>query len=81
MITIGGKGGNMNYTIELDIHELNIIKDSVKKEYRALQEKANNRYLTDFQRDMLEDSKFKLLMLIGKLDNIITVANKITEVK
>ena len=71
----------MNYVVELDIYELNIIKNSIKEEYHKLQEKVNNRCLTDFQRDMLEDSKFKLLMLIGKLDNIITVANKITEVK
>lgn len=64
----------MKYTIELDICELNIIKDSIKNEYHKLQEKANNRYLTDFQKDMIEDSKFKLLMLIRKLDNIILVA-------
>jgi hypothetical protein len=72
------RGKVMRYTIEVDIHELNIIKDSVKKEYHELREKENNRYLTDFQRDMIENSKFKLLMLIGKLDNIIPVADKIT---
>jgi hypothetical protein len=72
------RGKVMRYTIEVDIHELNIIKDSVKKEYPELREKENNRYLTDFQRDMIKDSKFKLLMLIGKLDNIIPVADKIT---
>lgn len=69
----------MNYTIELDEYELATLKSLAKTEYKKLADTAKN--YNGFDRDMLEDSKFKLLMLIGKLDNIVTIANKITEVK
>lgn len=67
------------YNIAMDSYELSIVKSLVKNEYQKLIEKENNRYLTDFELDMIKDSKLKLLLLIGKLDNTIPVANKITE--
>lgn len=67
------------YKLEVDKYELNILKSLVKNEYQKLIEKENNRYLIDFELDMIKDSKFRLLLLIGKLDNIIPVADKITK--
>lgn len=69
----------MNYTIELDKYELATLKDLVKIEYMKLSTATKN--YNGFERDILEDSKLKLLLLMGKLDNIIPVANEITEVK
>ena len=65
------------YNIAVDSYELSIIKSLVKNEYQKLTEKENNRYLTDFELDMIKDSKFRLLLLIGKLDNIIVMGDKI----
>ena len=67
----------MKYIVELDKYELNILKDIVKKDYKET--KKNCKYKTGFDRDMLEDSAFKLLLLLGKLDNVVQVADKITE--
>ena len=64
----------MNYSIELDKYELNILKSLAKEEYKNLSVKCEDSI--GFDRDMLEDSKFKLLMLIGKLDNVIMVVDK-----
>lgn len=65
------------YNIEIDKYELSILKSLVKNEYQKLIEKENNRYLTDFELDMIKDSKLRLLLLIGKLDNIIVTGDKI----
>ena len=65
------------YNIAVDSYELTIIKSLVKNEYQKLREKENNKYLTDFDLDMIKDSKFRLLLLIGKLDNIIIMGDKI----
>ena len=65
------------YNIEIDKYELGVLKSLVKNEYQKLIEKENNKYLTDFELDMIKDSKLKLLLLIGKLDNIIVTGDKI----
>ena len=65
------------YNIAVDSYELSIVKSLVKNEYQKLIEKENNKYLTDFELDMIKDSKFRLLLLIGKLDNIIVMGDKI----
>ena len=63
------------YNIEVDKYELAILKNLVKAEYKKLTDTAKN--YNGFDRDMLEDSKFRLLLLAGKLDNIIVVGDKI----
>ena len=57
------------YKLEIDKYELATLKSLVKTEYKKLTDAAKN--YNGFDRDMLEDSKLKLLLLIGKLDNII----------
>lgn len=59
----------MNYTLQVDKYELATLKSLVKTEYKKVSDAAKN--YNGFDRDMLEDSKFRLLLLIGKLDNII----------
>lgn len=63
------------YNIEIDKYELAILKSLVKTEYKKLSDTAKN--YNGFDRDMLEDSKFRLLLLVGKLDNIIMKGDKI----
>lgn len=63
------------YKLEIDKYELAILKNLVKTEYKKLSDTAKS--YNDFDRDMLEDSKFRLLSLLGKLDNIITIGDKI----
>ena len=55
----------MNYTIELNKDELKILKRLVKDEF-------------NFRKNQVTfDDETKLLMLIGKLDNVIPVADNI----
>lgn len=61
-------------TVELTEEELNLVKKLVKDDYKFLNEKCticvnSNRYLHDYQ--------VKLLLLAGKLDNIIIPAEKL----
>ena len=65
----------IRYTIELDKYELNTLKDIVKKAYKEAKKECEG--ITGFYRDILEDSAFKLLLLAGKLDNIVVVGDKI----
>ena len=66
---------DMRYTIELDKYELNTLKNVIKKAYKEAKKDCEGK--TGFDRDMLEDSAFKLLLLVGKLDNIIVKGDKI----
>ena len=55
----------MNYTIELNKDELKILKRLVKDEF-------------NFRKNQVTfDDETKLLLLIGKLDNVVTVADNI----
>ena len=63
------------YKLEIDKYELATLKALVKAEYKKLTDAAKN--YNGFDRDMLEDSKLKLLLLAGKLDNIIIMGDKI----
>lgn len=65
----------MKYTIELDKQELNTLKNVIKQAYKEAKKDCEGK--TGFDRDMLEDSAFKLLLLAGKLDNIIVMGGKI----
>ena len=65
---------NKLVTVELTEEELNIVKKLVKDDYKFLNEKCttcvnSNLYLHDYQ--------VKLLLLAGKLDNIIIPAEKL----
>lgn len=64
----------MKHNIELDKYELATLKSLVKTEYKKLADIVKN--YNGFDRDMLEDSKFKLLTLIRKLDNVISMTDK-----
>ena len=59
------------YKLEIDKYELATLKALVKAEYKKLADTAKS--YNGFDRDMLEDSAFKLLLLAGKLDNIIVM--------
>ena len=63
------------YKLEIDKYELATLKSLAKTEYKKLSDAAKG--YNGFDRDMLEDSKFRLLLLIGKLDNIIIMGDKI----
>ena len=63
------------YNIEVDKYKLAILKNLVKTEYKKISDTAKN--YSGFDRDMLEDSNFRLLLLAGKLDNIIIEGDKI----
>ena len=63
------------YKLEIDKYELTTLKSLLKAEYKKLSDVMKN--YSGFDRDMLEDSKFRLLLLIGKLDNIIIMGDKI----
>ena len=65
----------MRYNIELDKYELATLKSLVKTEYKKLSDAIKN--YNGFDRDVLEDSAFKLLLLAGKLDNILVMGDKI----
>lgn len=63
------------YKLEIDKYELATLKALVKAEYKKLTDTAKS--YNGFDRDMLEDSKLRLLILAGKLDNIVVVGDKI----
>ena len=63
------------YKIEIDKYELATLKSLVKTEYKKLTDAA--RSYNGFDRDILEDSKLKLLLLAGKLNNIVVMGDKI----
>lgn len=61
------------YKLEIDKYELAILKKLVKAEYKKLSDVAES--YDGFDRDLIEDSKFRILLLIGKLDNIIVMGD------
>lgn len=68
----------MNYIIELTETELNFLKRTLKEEFEkmrckpALQDPYGDTCLESYK-------QHQLLILLGKLDNIILVANNLTE--
>ena len=64
----------MNYTIELNKDELKILKQVLKEEFKR--EQYYKEMFTDGS--TTSDKEHQLLMLISKLDNVITVADKLT---
>ena len=68
----------MKYIVELTEIELNFLKRTLKEEFEKIKYKATSQ--DPYGDACLENYKeHQLLMLIGKLDNIIPVADKITE--
>ena len=63
------------YKLQIDKYELATLKSLVKTEYNKLANAAEN--YSGVDRDMLEDSKFRLLLLAGKLDNISIKGDKL----
>ena len=70
----------MNYTIEISDDELMLLKSLTREEYTKvlylINKEASRAEVNSTK--WLEDRGMQLLLLIGKLDNVITVANKIT---
>jgi hypothetical protein len=64
----------MIYTIELDKDELKLLKILVRQEFYKEGLKLKNEALN---KDAIESTRTKLLLIGGKLDNIIPVADKI----
>ena len=65
----------MTYTVELDKDELKLLKILVRQEYykeglKLLRNEALNK-------DVIENTRAKLLLIGGKLDNIIVEAEKL----
>lgn len=75
------KGGNMKYIIELDKNELKALKKFLKEDYNSVKTLRNNEvFRVEYKDgDSLENREHELLLLLGKLDNVITVADTITE--
>lgn len=72
----------MSYTIELNKNELRILKKFLKEEHRRVLSLLRNEVCVEHNDGYsLASRELALLLLIGKLDNVITVADKITEVK
>lgn len=61
----------MNYSIELDKYELNILKSLVKAEYNREQIRFENKYTNDFDKDIAKDSMITLKHIQSNLDNAI----------
>lgn len=66
----------MNYSIELDKYELNILKSLVMAEYER--DKLRFESADDFDKDIVKDSMLKLNLIQGKLNNVIMKADNIT---
>jgi hypothetical protein len=66
----------MRYTIELDKDELSLLKGLVRQEYYRVGEKLKDDV---FDKNSIKNIMAKLLLVGGKLDNIIVVADKITK--
>lgn len=73
----------MRYNIELNDSELKALKKFLKEDYDSVRALRNNEvFRVEYKDgDSLESREHELLLLLGKIDNIIPVANKITEVK
>ena len=79
MIAIGKGSGNMKYIIELNDNELKALKKFLKEEYKSVKALRNNEvFRVEYEEgDSLEIRERELLLLIGKLDNIIATADNI----
>ena len=73
----------MKYIIELNKDEFKALKKLLKEEYSSVKALRNNEvFRVEYKDgDSLEVREHELLLLLGKLDNIIPMADKITEVK
>lgn len=71
----------MKYTIELNKDELKALKKFLKEEYNSVRALRNNEvFRVEYKEgDSLEHREHELLLLLGKLDNIILVADKPNE--
>ena len=71
----------MKYIIELNKGEFKALKKFLKEEHRSVKALRNNEVFRVEYRDgdSLEVREHELLLLLGKLDNIIPIADKITE--
>ena len=70
----------MKYIIELDKDELKSLKKFLREKYDSVKALRNNQvFRVEYKDgDSLENREHELLLLLGKLDNVITVADKIT---
>lgn len=76
MISIGGKGDNMKYIIELSKDELSFLKSMVRDaRYRAL----NKLKYDIFDKKSLNHIITQTLILNGRLDNIVPIADKVNK--
>jgi hypothetical protein len=64
----------MNYTIELDKDELKLLKILVRQEFYKEGLKLKNEALN---KDVIESTRLKLLLIGGKLDDVIVAADKL----
>ena len=73
----------MYYTLKLNDDELKALKKFLKEDHNSVKALRNNEvFRVEYKDgDSLESREHELLLLLGKIDNIIPVANKITEVK
>ena len=71
----------MNYIIKLNKDELKALKKFLREEYCSVKALRNNEVfrLEYKEGDSLEIREQELLLLLGKLDNVITVADNITD--
>ena len=71
----------MTYKIELTKDELKALKKFLKEEYNSVRALRNNEvFRVEYKEgDSLEIREHELLLLLGKLDNIILVADKSNE--
>ena len=70
----------MKYIIELNDNELKVLKKFLREEYSSVKALRNNEvFRVEYKEgDSLENREHELILLLGKLDNIITVADKIS---
>ena len=71
---------NMTYAIELNKDELKALNKFLKEKYKSVKALRNNEaFRVEYEEgDSLENREQELLLLIGKLDNVIMAADKIT---
>ena len=71
----------MKYIIELNKDEFKALKKFLKEEYSSIKALRNGEvFRVEYKEgDSLEVREHELLLLLGKLNNIIPVADKITE--
>lgn len=68
----------MKYTLELNDGELKALKKFLKEEYDSVRALRNNEvFRVEYKDgDSLESREHELLLLLGKLNNIILIADK-----